>query len=212
MIRVVRHLLLLAVLAVLVSPATASATPAQVIRDCGNDGTLNRKYSNSELRKARDNLPTDLAEYSDCRDVISAAITSGSDRGGGRGSPGQGVGGAGAADPGEQGARAQDAAELQSLTGGGGAPSSDGAPGSEDAAPPRVQVGDEPVEPGANGLFDLASASNELPAPLLAALILLGLLGLTGGFLALRQRVPALERIPVLNKIPTPRVPFTKRK
>jgi hypothetical protein len=206
-IRVVRHLLLLAVLAVLVAPATASATPAQVIRDCGNDGTLNRKYSNSELRKARDNLPTDLAEYSDCRDVISAAITSGSDKGGGRGSPGQGVGGAGAADPGEQGARAQDAAELQSLTGGGGAKGSE-----EGAAPPRVQVGDESVEPGSNGLFDLASASNELPAPLLAALILLGLLALTGGFLALRKHVPALARIPVLNKIPTPRVPFTKRK
>jgi hypothetical protein len=207
-IRVVRHLLLLAVLAVLVTPDPASATPAQVIRDCGNDGTLNRKYSNSELRKARDNLPTDLAEYSDCRDVISAAITSGSDKGGGRGSPGQGVGGAGAADPGEQGARAQDAADLQSLTGGGGG----GGPGSEGAAPPRVQVGDESVEPGSNGLFDLASASNDLPAPLLAALILLGLLALTGGFLTLRKRVPALERVPVLNKIPTPRVPFKKRK
>jgi hypothetical protein len=206
-IRVVRHLLLLAVLAVLLIPATASATPAQVIRDCGNDGTLNRKYSNSDLRKARDRLPTDLAEYSDCRDVISSAITGGSDKGGGRGSPGQGVGGAGAADPGEQGARAKDAADLQAATTGGG-----GARGSEDAARPRVQVGDEPVEPGSSGLFDLSSASNELPTPLLIALVFLGVLGVTGVFLALRGRVPALEHIPVLNKIPTPRVPFTKRK
>lgn len=205
MTRVVRHLLLLAAVAVLVAPAGAHATPRQVIRDCGNDGTLNRKYSNSDLRKARDNLPTDLAEYSDCRDVISAAITGGSDKGGGRGSPGQGVGGAGAADPGEQGARATDAAELQALT-------SEAASGSKDAEPPRVEVGDEPVEPGSNGLFDLASASNELPVPLLIALICVGLLALAGGAVVLRERVPALGRIPVLNKIPTPRVPFTKRK
>ncbi len=205
MTRVVRHLLLLAAVAVLVAPAAAYATPRQVIRDCGNDGTLNRNYSNSDLRKARDNLPTDLAEYSDCRDVISAAITGGSDKGGGRGSPGQGVGGAGAADPGEQGARATDAAELQALT-------SEAASGSKDPEPPRVEVGDEPVEPGSNGLFDLASASNELPVPLLIALICVGLLALAGGWVALRERVPALGRIPVLNKIPTPRVPFTKRK
>jgi hypothetical protein len=203
--RVVRHLLLLAAVAVLAAPAGALASPKQVIKDCGNDGTLNRKYSNSDLRKARDNLPTDLAEYSDCRDVISAAITGGSDKGGGRGSPGQGVGGAGAADPGEQGARATDAAELQALT-------SEAAEGSKDAEPPRVEVGDETVEPGSNGLFDLASASNELPVPLLIALICVGLLALAGGSVALRERVPALGRIPVLNKIPTPRVPFTKRK
>lgn len=203
MIRVARHLLLLAALAVLVTPAVASASPAQVIQDCGNDGQLNRKYSNSDLRKARDNLPTDLAEYSDCRDVISDAITGGSDKGGGRNSPGQGVGGAGAADPGEQSARAQDAADLNAITSGAG--------GSGDGERPSVKVGDEEVEPGSNGLFDLASASNELPTPLLVALIGLVLLALATGFLALRERIPALGRIPVLNKIPTPRVPFTKR-
>jgi hypothetical protein len=194
----------LAALVVLVAPAGASANPRQVIADCGDDGTLDRKYSNSDLRKARDNLPTDLAEYSDCKEVIASAITGGSDKGGGRGSPGQGVGGAGAADPGEQGARAQDVADLQAITGAGGS-------GSESGEAPRVQVGGEPVEPGSNGLFDLASASNELPTPLLIALICLGLLALAGGFVALRERVPALERVPLLNKIPTPRVPFTKR-
>jgi hypothetical protein len=135
--------------------------------------------------------------------VISAAITGGSDKGGGRGSPGQGVGGAGAADPGEQGARAQDAADLQAIT-------SEGA-GSKDGEAPRVEVGDEAVEPGSNGLFDLASASNELPVPLLTALVCLGLLALAGGTVVLRERVPALGRIPLLNKIPTPRVPFSKR-
>jgi hypothetical protein len=201
--RVVRHLLLLATLAVLAVPAAASASPAQVLADCNDDGALSRQYSNSDLRKALDDMPTDLAEYSDCREIIGAAITGGSDKGQGRGSPGKGVGGAGAADPGEQEAKAQDAADLEALT--AGAAGSDG-------KPPKVQVGGESVEPGANGLFDLSSASNQLPTPLLIALIAVGLLALAGGYVALRGRVPALSRIPLLNKIPTPRVPFSRER
>jgi hypothetical protein len=184
-----------AALVALAAPAAAAASPSQVIRDCSDDGTLNGKYTNRELIKAKKNLPTDIDEYSDCRDIIAAAITSGSDRGGGRGSPGQGVGGAGAADPGEAGARGDDAAELDAITG-----------AARNGEAPSVNVGGEEVTPGTNGLFDLASASNEVPTPLLLALIGLGLLALAGGFVALRGRVP------LLNKIPTPRVPFGKRR
>jgi hypothetical protein len=197
----VRHLLLLAALVVLAAPAAASANPGQVISDCADDGVLSRQYSNSDLRKAREKLPTDLSEYSDCKEIIGAAITSGSDKGQGRGSPGQGVGGAGAADPGEQSARAQDAQDLAAITSGSGS--------GENA--PEVKVGDDSVKPGSNGLFDLSNASNQLPAPLLVALIALGLLALAGAFVALRGRVPALDRVPLLNKIPPLRVPFTKR-
>jgi hypothetical protein len=194
---------LLVALVALAAPAAAVASPDQVIKDCAKDGALNNSYSNSELRKARDKLPTDLDEYSDCREIIAGAIKSGSDQGGGRGSPGQGVGGAGAADPGEAAARGADAAALDAITGSGG---------TENGEPPSVQVGGEEVQPGTNGLFDLASASNEVPTPLLLALIALGLLALAGGFVALRGRVPALGRVPLLNKIPTPRVPFGKRR
>jgi hypothetical protein len=200
--RVARHLLLLAAFVALAAPGVASASPRQVLDDCNDDGALSRQYSNSDLRKALDNMPTDLAEYSDCEEIISAAISGGSDKGQGRGSPGQGVGGAGAADPGEQAARAQDATDLEAIT--------SGAP--DDRKKPTIQVGDQSVEPGGNGLFDLASASNELPTPLLIALIALGLLALAGGFVALRGRVPALGRVPLLSKIPTPRVPFTKQR
>ena len=62
-----------------------------MIRDCALDGRLDQKYSNSELRRAHNNLPADLDEYSDCRDVIAAAIKGGSDRGLGAGSPGIGA-------------------------------------------------------------------------------------------------------------------------
>jgi hypothetical protein len=201
--RVARHLLLLAAFVALAVPGVASASPRQVLDDCNDDGVLSRQYSNSDLRKALDNMPTDVAEYTDCEEIIGAAISGGSDKGQGRGSPGQGVGGAGAADPGEQAARAQDAAELEALTSGGS---------KDNGKKPAVQVGDETVKPGGNGLFDLASASNELPTPLLVALIVLGLLALAGGFVALRGRVPALSRVPLLSKIPTPRVPFTKQR
>ena len=183
-------------------PAPAGATPFQVIKDCNEDGQLDRKYSNEELTKALDNLPSDIDEYSDCRDVISAAITGGSDRGENRGagSGGDGSGGAGGGTaapitPEEQAARAQDQADLQALT------TPDGR-----EKPPAVEVGGETVKPGSDGLFDLASESNSIPGPLLAALIALGILALVGGVVALRGRVPALARLPLLSKIPTPRV------
>ena len=183
-------------------PAPAGATPFQVIKDCNEDGQLDRKYSNEELTKALDNLPSDIDEYSDCREVISAAITGGSDRGENRGagSGGDGSGGAGGGTaapitPEEQAARAQDQADLQALT----------TPDGRDK-PPAVEVGGETVKPGSDGLFDLASESNSIPGPLLAALIALGILALVGGVVALRGRVPALARLPLLSKIPTPRV------
>jgi hypothetical protein len=198
-----RHLLLLAALLALAAPGLASASPRQVLDDCNDDEVLSGQYSVKDLRGALDQMPTDIAEYSNCKDIIAAAISSGSDKGQGRGSPGQGVGGAGAADPGEQAARSQDAADLQALTAGAS---------KDNGKKPTVQVGGESVKPGSNGLFDLASASNGLPTPLLIALIALGLLALAGGFVALRGHIPALSRIPLLSKIPTPRVPFTKQR
>jgi hypothetical protein len=214
-IRLPRHLLAVAALAlVLVAfPTDAFADPLQVIKDCNQDGQLNRKYSNDELRKALDNLPSDIDEYSDCREVISAAITSGSDKGAGRGGSGGdtgggggaggggagggGAGGAGAAavTPEEQAARNQDQADLEAL----------GSAESRENAPP-IDVGGKQVKPGSDGLFDLASATNSLPTPLLVALIVLALLAIAGGVVALRGRLPALARIPLLSKIPTPRV------
>jgi hypothetical protein len=210
--RLPRHLLLLAALPLLLlafSGSAFAAGPLQVIKDCNQDGQLNRKYSNKELRKALDNLPSDIDEYSDCRDVIGGAITGGSDKGGNRGTGGSGAdggggGGSGAGGTGgnaapitpeEQAARTQDQADLQAL----------GTPESRENSPP-IDVGGEQVKPGSNGLFDLASASNSLPTPLLIALIALALLAIAGGVVALRGRLPALARIPLLSKIPTPRV------
>jgi hypothetical protein len=196
--RVVRHLLIIGALALLALPAAAYASPDQVIRDCGQDDKLDRKYSNEDLRKARDNLPSDLDEYSNCREAINQAIKGGSDKGGGAGSPG-----VGATDPeGETAARTRDASDLETVAGGQG----------NGGKPPALDVGGTSLEPDKSGYFSVSDAANEVPLPLVAAMILLGLLALASGVGALRERIPALARIPLLSKIPTPRVPFTGRR
>jgi hypothetical protein len=193
--RAVRNILLLCTLALLALPAAASADP---VSDCARDNDLDKHYSNSELHKALDNLPTDSDEYGLCREVISGAITSGSDRGGGR--PNDSGPNGNQVSPEEQAKRAKDSEELAKLAGDEGS----------NPTTPSVKVGDETVKPGSNGLFDTASASNDLPTPLLIALIALAVLAIAGVLVALRGRIPALARVPLLSKIPAPRAPFPR--
>ena len=194
MIRVIRNLSVLGLIALLVLPATAQAS---ALTDCVRDNDLDGHYSNSELQKALDDLPTDSDEYGNCREILAGAITSGSDKGGGRpkdtGPNGEPL------SANEQTQRSKDNADLAALAGDNGHPST-----------PSVSVGGETVKPDDNGLFDLASASNGLPTPLLVALIALAALALTGVLVALRSRIPALARVPLLSKIPTPRAPFPR--
>jgi hypothetical protein len=193
--RVLRHVLILGALSAVALPAPAFASADQVIRDCARDGRLDHKYSNSELRRARNNLPADLDEYSDCRDVIAAAIKGGSDKGLGAGSPGVGE-----SNPaGEAIAQAQDQSDLAAITSGNG-------------PKPSVDVGGTSLKPDSSGFFNLGDAANEVPLPLLLALILLSLFALASGLGALRERVPALAEVPFLSKIPAPRVPFLHRR
>lgn len=206
MIRVLRNLLLLTVLGALVFPAVAQAEP---VADCATDGDLDKRYSNSQLKKALDNIPADLDEYSNCREVIKSAIASGANKpddtsdngsqGGGGGSGGGSGNGGGAISADEQQAQANDNAKLDAIT------------GDANDTKPEVKVGNEQLEPGANGLFDLASASNDVPMPLLLALIAIGLLALAGGVVALRGRVPGLARIPLVSKIPRVSLPRFRR-
>jgi hypothetical protein len=100
-------LLVLALAAALVfAPAArADGTTTKILRDCIDDGILEGHYTPSELRKARDNMPTDAQEYSDCGDVLDRALAAGaSSSGGGGGAPGGSApgGGSPAATPGPQ--------------------------------------------------------------------------------------------------------------
>ena len=191
---------ILVLLIALAAPAMAHASADAVIRDCADDGDLDHHYSNADLDKAEKNLPSDLDEYSDCRSVIAGAKTSGSDKGGGRSGGSGGAAAAPSAQAAENVARAKDQAALDALTKGG--------------HKPKLEVGGRTVEPGSNGLFDLASASNGIPLPLLLALIAVALLAAGGGLYALRRRVPALARIPLprlpVGRIDLSRVPFAR--
>ena len=50
------------------APATTSS------RDCYDDGDLDGNYTASQIRDARNNLPADVDQYSDCRDVLARAL------------------------------------------------------------------------------------------------------------------------------------------
>jgi hypothetical protein len=202
-IRVLRNLLLLAALGMLALPAVAQADP---VSDCAADGDLDKRYSNGQLRDALDNIPGDLDEYSNCREVFKGAISSGSDtrndasgNSSGGGGSSSGGGGSGSISADEQQAQVKDNAELEAIT------------GDANDAKPQVNVGSEQVEPESDGLFDLASASNGVPTPLLVALIALGVLAIIGGVVALRKRVPALGRIPLVSNIPRVSLPRYRR-
>ncbi len=148
------------------APAAMAGTRADIVADCFDDGKLDGNYSASQIRDARNNLPADVDQYSDCRDVLARAL-------GGSGSRDIGGSGAGALGGGGGGG------------GGGGEPAEPLTPSGPDeeraleaaagqGGDKPVQVGDGTVVPGAAG-FSAGAARNEIPASLLVALILLGI-------------------------------------
>ncbi|HVW19512.1 MAG TPA: hypothetical protein VHB30_14815 [Solirubrobacteraceae bacterium] len=69
-----RRLLAVAAAALcLVVPATAFASGDDVIQDCSDHGKLTKTYSQKDYADALAHLPTDIDEYTDCRDLISRA-------------------------------------------------------------------------------------------------------------------------------------------
>ena len=67
---------LVAMVVALALPAAAqAASPSSILIDCQQDGKLDRKYSNGDLRRAKGQLSGDQAEYTDCLEVLEAAIT-----------------------------------------------------------------------------------------------------------------------------------------
>jgi hypothetical protein len=220
-----RHMLVLVGLAcALIAPASSHASPGAVIRDCADDGRLQGHYSPSDLRRAQSELPSDLNEYSDCASVIANAIPGASGkRGGGSGGGGHGGGGDGSAGGGTAGGGGGGAG------GGGGGHAAGGAssaghhraaapgltidrsvPGPKiNAKKPTLTIDGQRVSPGGNGLFNLSSAADGLPAPLLVALIAVAIAALGGAGYALRRRIPALGRL-ALPHLSLPRVPLPR--
>jgi hypothetical protein len=166
--------------AVLATPATAQASPQGVIVDCAKDGKLDHHYSLGDLKKAEKQLPSDVDEYTNCRDVINQAevqSSGSSSKGSSHGAlsgAGPNSGGGGGAGPSQ--------ADTKAL-----AKATDRAAGGK---APTLSLGGQEVRPGSPGVFKSASAANTLPTPVLAALIAVGLLTAAGGTLAVRRRFP----------------------
>jgi len=171
MTRTIVTTMTMAVVLAVVAPAPAVASPIDVIRDCSEDGSLNRHYSQRDLSGALGQLPSDLDEYTDCRSVIRAAQLSGAR---GNGSPAKkGVAGLvdAAAPPSER-----EQKRLAQATGSGS----------------TVKIGGKPIEPGADAASPTtAGFGTDVPASVIVVLAILGLSMLAGAGFAAQRRWPA---------------------
>jgi hypothetical protein len=160
------------VFALVVGVAPAYGSAAAVIRDCSEDGALDRHYSQRELAGALDTLPSDLDEYTDCRSVIRRAQLAGA---GGKEKRRPGV---------------LDRVDRTKP------PSVDEQQSIDKAARSRgpVHVGGTPIEPGATGAR-LSGLGTKIPTFVLLALIALGTATLWGSAFAARRRWPNAWRV-----------------
>jgi hypothetical protein len=165
------------------APAAGADTRRDILREC-QEGRLTGNYTAAQIRDARDHIPDDIDQYSDCRDVLSAALAT---RAGG-GDGGTGGGGAAPAGAGGIGGGGPGGGELLKPT----------TPEDHRALSEAAARGDDPVEingreivPGAAGLTADA-ARNDLPTTLIVVLAGLALTALAGAAPAARRRVPEL--------------------
>lgn len=174
--------LALTLLVALALPVLAQASGDDVIRDCAEDGDLDQDYSDEELEDAERNMPSDIDQYSDCRDVIQQA------QAGGRGSTdGSGSGGGGGG--GSDGGGYRGSVVGDDVAGGEG-----GTPGDADELGIRKQQAEEGIAPDTSATTaagaDVGDDDGGLPTAALVAIALLGLAAVGGGVYLLRDYLP----------------------
>src|SRR5215207_2571781 len=65
------------VLVLLAPPAAAQQSiRIKILRECSQNGRLTGDYTAQQIRDARSNIPDDIDEYTDCRDVLTRALLS----------------------------------------------------------------------------------------------------------------------------------------
>jgi hypothetical protein len=199
-------------------PAFAQASGEDVIRDCQDDGHVDGNYSQSEYQDAQDNMPSDVDQYSDCRDVIAQAQAGGTgskgSKGGNSNSGGGSTSSGGGGSTGSGGGSSSGSGSTPTDSRRGGSPKpyagnpalqtksgayapNQGDKAAYDAA--RAQAARGGSLPGglaipAAGEFRPASP-NALPLPVVLALAAVGLLVLATSVLVARKRLPALNRV-----------------
>lgn len=169
--------LIITTVVLLALPASAAASPSQIYDDCQDNGRLDKPYSQADYREALADMPEDLDEYTDCRDLIRAGLAGLGRSGGGAGATGgptdlpqgNGVGSVPLGPDGkplnpEIDAQPEERAELTAARAG------------DNIRP--TSAGVRPGEP-----------DSDLPAPLLVVLGLAGLAGAVAGGLGVKQLV-----------------------
>lgn len=179
----------------LIAPVAGAASRSQIIHDCEDDSRLSGSYTPKELRDARNNLPSDKDAYSDCRDVLGAALAASART---RSPTGGGGAGAGAGSTGSAGTSGPGATTALPP-----APPLDIAPGAAPVAPtepekqalraarrvaPAVDVRGRRVVPGLRGVAGQA-ASTTFPVSLLVVLVLLAVTFVLAAVPFVRRRV-----------------------
>ena len=152
-------------LLLLAPPAAAQSTRIKILRECSQNGRLSGDYTAQQIRDARSNIPDDIDEYTDCRDVLTRALLSraGGDSGGGGGGTGGGGTGGGGTGGGSTGGGS---GELLTPSTDADRKALDDAAGANQTP---VEISGASVIPGsASGL------GNDLPTTLIVLLALLG--------------------------------------
>jgi hypothetical protein len=185
-----RHItaLVLVALAGAAAPHTALAAGNyhDAIRDCNDDGVLQGRYSAHTLRQARNHLPNSLREYSDCEDVLARALAAAAKPGSG------GTGGGNPTPPLGDPSLTTGSGAIASNAGEKSALENQAKKSTNDVAPTGIAVGGHAIKPGTAGLStDAVRASpNDLPTPLVAALIALAVMALLAGWQLWRHGWP----------------------
>lgn len=195
-----RRLTAAAVLVCCLAPASALGSADTVIKDCTTNGRLTKKYTQKEYQSAIANLPTDVDEYTDCRDIIrnaelTAGSGSGSKGGGGGGGTTGGTGGGGTA-----AAPVPATGPIRDPYQGAGATPAETAEAQKDVAAAThagaapLPVANTDVRPGALAYHNFGSVS-KLPTPLvvLAILVIAAALGVSVYLIRNRVRTGQLR-------------------
>jgi hypothetical protein len=168
------------------APALAG-TREKILQEC-QDGRLTGDYTAKEIRDARNNIPTDIDQYSDCRDVLARALASRAGGGGGGGAGGGGPAGGGGGG------------------GGGGALLTPSSPADNSAIAKAqtsgagpIKVGESAISPGVAGLASGAPRTG-LPTGTIIVLALLGLAAAASGAPLVRRRLGSLPDLVSLGK------------
>jgi hypothetical protein len=190
------------VLVLLAPPAAAQQSiRIKILRECSQNGRLTGDYTAQQIRDARSNIPDDIDEYTDCRDVLSRAMLGGSTGGGGGGGGGDDAARGGGV-PGSSGGASASGGSSPSDAAGGGAQ-----PAATPQSPPspeeqreldeaRIRPGEpqriagRQLVPGAS-VLTATTARNDIPAGLVVVLVLVALTALVGAGVQVRKRVIA---------------------